>query len=216
MPEFKKREIAYKLRIGDIHRGKPVLSSSGEPGAREKLDFLELGNMKISRINVVANVIDKFSNEGSGGGTRFATMTLDDASGQISIKAFSENTKLFDDINQGHTVMVIGFLRTFNNEIYILPEIVKVLDPRYLLVRKLELEKSKPKVEVKTEEIHAVKDQIIDRVKKAEQEGSDGIDTEKLVMEIKADPELINQEIKKLLEGGVIYEPRPGVVRFLG
>ena len=53
-------------------------------------------------------------------------------------------------------------------------------------------------------------------LKKAEQEGTEGIDTEKLVMEIKADPELINQEVKKLLEGGVIYEPRPGVVRFLG
>ena len=51
-------------------------------------------------------------------------------------------------------------------------------------------------------------------VKKAKETG--GADTEKLVMEIKADPELINREIKKLLEEGIIYEPRPGVVRFLG
>ena len=30
------------------------------------------------------------------------------------------------------------------------------------------------------------------------------------------EPSLINQEIKKALEDGIIYEPRPGIVRYLG
>ena len=29
-------------------------------------------------------------------------------------------------------------------------------------------------------------------------------------------PEIIKQEIKKFLEEGIIFEPRPGIVRYLG
>lgn len=208
MAEIRKREIAYKLRIGEILRGKPAISTAD---GRERFNFLELGDRKIVRVNVVANVIDKFISEGE---KRFATLTLDDASGQINAKTFGEDVKLFEEINQGTTLMIIGVLRIFNNELYILPEILKPIDPRYLLVRKLEIEKEMPKEEAKPEEIVAVKDQIIARIK--QEEPNEGIDTEKLVMEIKADPGLINQEIKKLLEEGIIYEPRPGRVRYLG
>ena len=31
-----------------------------------------------------------------------------------------------------------------------------------------------------------------------------------------ANPQVISQEIKKLLEEGIIYEPKPGRVRYLG
>ncbi len=229
MAEIRKREIAHKLRIGDILRGKPILSS--EDG-RERLNFLELGDKKIIRVNIVGNIIDKFVLEGASNFNeqtseigeqnrfasgvvrkKFAILTLDDASGQINTKTFGQDTALFDEINQGHTVMLIGLLRVFNNELYILPEIIKIIDPRYLLIRKLEIESSMPK-EIKKEEILAVKDQIIEMIKK--EEVNEGIDTERLIMEIKAFPELINQEIHKLLEEGIIYEPRPGRVRYLG
>jgi len=215
MAEIRKREIAYKLRIGEILRGKPILSKDlGQEQlgkTREKLNFLEIGDKKIVRVNVVANIVDKYESEGE---SRFANLTIDDASGQITIRAFGDYISLFNNIAQGHTIRVIGPLRYFNNEIYIMPEIIKILDPRYLLVRKLELEKSQPKQEFKTEEIKVTKDQVIEMIKKHEE--SEGIETEKLVMEIKAPPEIINQEIKKLLEEGIIYEPRPGVVRYLG
>jgi hypothetical protein len=51
-------------------------------------------------------------------------------------------------------------------------------------------------------------------IKQAEAEG--GIDTERIVLELKAAPELINQEIQKILEEGLAYEPRPGKIRYLG
>ncbi len=207
MAEIRKREIAYKVRIGEILGGKPqIITEEG----REKFQFLELGERKIIRVNIIANVVDKFVSEGD---KKFATLTLDDASGQINAKTFGEDTKLFEEINQGQTIMIIGLLRYFNNEIYILPEIIKTIDPRYLLVRKLEIEKSMPQ-EIKTEEVKAIRDQIIDMIKKEEE--NEGIDIERLVMEIKASPNLISQEIKKLLEEGIIYEPRPGRVRYLG
>ena len=207
MPEIRKREIAYKLRLGDILAGKPITEESSS----NRFQFLELGDKKIVRVNVVANVIDKFSSEGE---KKFATLTLDDASGQLNIKTFGADIKLFENINQGHTIMVIGVLRIFNNEVYVLPEIIKILDPRYLLIRKLEIEKSLPKQETKKENITGVKDKITNMIKQAEPD--EGIDAEKLIMELKAQPELINQEIKKLLEEGIIYEPKPGRLRYLG
>jgi hypothetical protein len=51
-------------------------------------------------------------------------------------------------------------------------------------------------------------------VKEAEKDG--GIDIDKIILELKEHPELINQEIKRLLEDGIAYEPRPGRLRWLG
>ena len=205
-----RRATAYKLRIGDIIRGKPIIEE-------EKLNFLELGDKQVNRVNVVANVIDKFESSGTredGSPKKFSSLTIDDASGQIKVKYFGDDVDRFKEINQGHTVIVIGTLRWFNNELYILPEIIKLQDPQYLLVRKLELEKNAPKAEVPKEEVKAIKDQIIDMIKAGEGDG--GIDTDKLIMEIKASPEIINQEIQKILEEGLAYEPRPGKIRYLG
>lgn len=205
------RQTAYKLRIGDILRGKPILED-------ERLNFLELGDKQIVRVNVVANIIDKFESEGE---RKFGSLTIDDASGQINIKFFGEDVNKFKDIELGNTIMVIGTLRYFNNQLYILPEIIKIKDPRYLLVRKLEIEKEQPQqptpeqTQEKKQEIKVLRDQIIDMIKKEESNG--GIDTEQIILSLKdSSPDLINQEIKKLLEEGVAYEPRPGMIRFLG
>mgnify|MGYP001575196845 CR=1 FL=1 len=197
------RNVAYKLKISDIINGEANLEE-------ERLKYVEVTDKKVVRVNVVANVIEKF--EGSGE-KKYLSLTIDDASGQIRIKIFGDDVDRFKNIEQGHTIMVIGTVRFFNNELYILPEIIRVLDYRYLLVRKLELEKMKPK-EINKEEIKAVKDQIIDMIKQEEENG--GIDVDKIVMEIKATPEIINHEIKKLLEEGAAYEPRPGKIRYLG
>ena len=202
--EIIKRHIAYKLRVGDLLAGKPIMDN-------DRFSLLELGNKNILRVNVIANIVEKYISEGD---KKFASITLDDASGQIKVKAFSDNVNKMDNIIEGNTVRVIGLLRYYNNEIYILPEIIKQVDPRYLLVRKLEIESNKPKQEINKEEILALKDQILELIKAAEPE--QGIDVDKIIMELKAQPDLINQEIKKFLEEGIIYEPRPGRLRYLG
>ena len=206
MPEIMKRQTAYKMRIGDLLKGKPII----EQGDIARFKFLELGNRQIIRVNIVANIVDKYSSEGE---KKYLSLTIDDASGQITVRAFGDDVKRFSEILQGNTVLVIGTLRFFNNEIYIAPEIIKHADPKYLLVRKLELDKEKPKITNK-EEILAIKDQIIEMIKNYEEQG--GIETEKIILDLKASPEIINQEITKLLEEGLIYEPRPGKIRYLG
>ena len=74
------------------------------------------------------------------------------------------------------------------------------------------MEKSQKPVDKK--EIIAIKDRIIEMVKNAEGEG--GIEADKIIMAMDTAPQIINQEIKRLLGEGVRYEPRPGKIRFLG
>lgn len=216
MPEFKKRETGYKIKIGDILNGNPVIEEENKEGTlRERFRFLELNNKQIQRVNIVANIIDKFISEGE---KRFATLTIDDASGQIRLKVFGEDVSKFEDLNQGDTIMVIGLLRSYNKELYILPEIIKKTDPRYLLIRKLEIEKDTPSQsqEIKSNnQSVSAREQIITLIKSSESDG--GIDTEQIILKLnKLNPEEINNELLRLLEEGIVYEPRPGRVRYLG
>ena len=193
------RATACKLRIGDILKGKPIITE-------ERFNFIELGDKQIIRVNVVANIVEKYNSEGE---KKYLALTIDDASGQIRLKAFGDDVARFENKEQGDTVMVIGLVRYYNDELYIAPEIIKSQDPRYLLVRKLELDKEMP---ITKEEITEIKSQVIDMIKKE----AEGIDTDKIIMELKASPDAISQEISKLIEEGLIYEPRPGKVRWLG
>jgi len=203
MTEQFKRNVAYKFRIGQILSGKPIMEN-------EKLKFLELSEKQVVRVNLIANVIDKYIQEGE---KKFGSITLDDATGQIKIKSFGDEVDKFNDLNQGDTVLVIGLARSWNNEIYLSPEIVKKKDPSFLLVRKMELESEQPK-KINREDMVILKDKILSMIKEAEKEG--GIDIDKIIMEVKESPDLINEEVKRLLEDGVAYEPRPGKLRWLG
>lgn len=198
-----KRNIAYKLRIGSISTGKPIFEA-------EKLKSLDIDGKQIVRVNIIANVIDKFIQEGE---KKFGSLTIDDASGQIKLKAFGDDVDKFAQFNQGDTILAIGLLRHWNNEIYLTPEILKKKDPSFLLVRKLEIESEMPK-SLNKENLLVLKDKIINLVKEAEKTG--GIDVEKIILDLHEPPEIINQEIKKLLEDGMAYEPRPGKLRYLG
>ena len=204
-----KRNIAYKIRVGEILVGKPIMNA-------ERFAHLELGDKKIIRVNVVGNIVDRYESTGE---TRYLFLTLDDGSGQIKLKVFGDDAAKFKNYNQGETVVVIGVLRHWNNETYMQPEIMKVNDPKYLLVRKLELEKERSSgsagVPVEKSQVVALRDKLLDKIKAAEENG--GIEVDNLIIGIReSSPDLINQEIKKLIEDGIVFEPRPGKVRYLG
>ena len=213
MPEeFRKRETAHKIRIGDLLRANQIFEES--EAQNKRLQFVELGDKKILRVNLLANVIDKYNSEGE---SKFATLTIDDGSGQIRTRVFGEDIKKFENLTQGDTILIIGLLRSYNQELYIMPEIIKKQDPKYLLVRKLELEKEipTPTTPEQKQEVKVLRDDIIDKIKAAE--SSEGIEKEEIIMSLKdSNPQTITQEINKLLEEGIIYEPKPGRVRYLG
>ncbi len=201
-----KRNIAYKLRIGDLLVGKPIMEA-------DKFIFLELGDKRIIRVNIIGNVIEKYDSTGE---KRYSFLTLDDGSGQIKIKAFGDDIERLENLSQGQTIVTIGVLRNFNNEVYISPEIVRIQDPKYLLVRKIELEKLTPVAKIQNlGQQESIRDKILEDIKKSEEEG--GVYVDKIIMAHReTSAEIINQEIQKFLEEGIIFEPRPGKVRYLG
>ncbi len=202
--EIRKRNVAYKLRIGDILKGVPMMDEG-------KFLFLELGDRKVVRVNLLANCVDKFVQEGE---KQFGSLTVDDASGQLKLKVFGEDVTRVQDIMQGDTLQIVGNMREWNGEIYMIPEVVKKVDARWLLVRKLEIQNARKDLPVSEKGDMGLKNQILDKIKGAEKDG--GIDREALVMDVEAAPEGIEVEVKKLLEEGLVYEPRPGRLRYLG
>lgn len=203
MQQEYKRNIAYKYRVGQINGGKPILEG-------DKLKQLDINGKTVVRINLIANVIDKYIQDGE---KKFASITVDDGTGQIKVKTFGDDIEKLTPYNQGDTLLIIGLARSWNNELYLTPEIVKKKDTSYLLVRKAECEAEMPKLSDPSQR-SALKDMILMLVKEAEKE--QGIDIEKMILDLKDHPTSINQEIKKLLEEGMIYEPRPGRLRYLG
>jgi len=125
------RQIAYKIQAGDILGGKAVFEG-------ERLTSLECAGKNVLRINLIGIVIDKYSNPEK----RFASITLDDGSGQVRVKGFSDQFDMLSNPEMGDTVNVIGMIRYFNNEIYVMPEIIRKVDPKWLNVRRLELGKT--------------------------------------------------------------------------
>lgn len=202
-----KRNIAFKLRIGDVLAGKPSLNG-------DRFNFLELGGKNIVRVNIIGNIVDKFEREGE---KKFVSFTLDDGSGQIKLRVFGEDIDKFKDLTQGETVVMIGVLRYWNNELYVSPEIIRKQDPKYLLVRKLELENQRGQnVEVpEREQMKSVKDTILGAIKSSEEDSGIEVESLKLVLRDIA-PAIITQEIQKFIEDGIVFEPRPGMVKYLG
>ena len=187
------RQIAYKLAIGDLNSGQLSLDN-------ERFNFIEVAGKKIARINLIASVIDKFSSDDPE--KKYINLTIDDGSGQIRIKAFSDSTKMLSEIQMGDTICVIGWLRWFNNEVYILPEIVNQVDHKWALVRKMELSDRK-------EGPKDARKMILDLIK----QNDDGIGIDELIMATQIPVEQLNSTVRALIEEGEVYEPRPGKLR---
>lgn len=132
MEESSKRQIAYKIMIGDLLKGKYVKQEGWEP------NYVKIGEKEISRVNLLGVVISKSDFEG------YASGNIDDSSGSILMRSFEDKT-IFEKINIGDAIQVIGKVREYNNQIFVIPEIIKKVDnPAWIEVRKKELNISGP------------------------------------------------------------------------
>ncbi len=132
MPEeSQKRQVAVKMRISDILRGRYVVEEGWNPNY-----VLTKDGRKASRVNLLGVAISNPAVE-----VNYRSILLDDGSGNISMRSFDE-TDMFQGISLGDAVFVIGRPRQYGNEVYIMPEIVKKVENKiWIEVRKKELEK---------------------------------------------------------------------------
>jgi hypothetical protein len=130
---LKKRMPGKKVRMSDM------VGSKYFPGNKDEMKpsyiITPLGQ-KISRVNSVGTVTDKFVNEDES----YASLTVDDGTGAIRVKAFKEGVGLLKNFDVGDMLMVIGKMKEYSGETYVNAEIVKeVEDVNYDNMRKMEI-----------------------------------------------------------------------------
>jgi RPA family protein len=239
MAEFKKRQTAYKLCISQIMSGE---QSFDESTGYFSILLRDMASqvINVSKINIIANVVDKYVSSGE---KKYSSLTLDDATEQIRVKTFGEEISKVGAIAIGDTVSVIGSLRIFNDEVYIIPEIVRLADPKWLYVRKLEIASQFGNIEkadhsnIQTsegennsaEEIEQMDIQegkvsnpvkiesadLKNKIISRIKENNEEISIEKLILALNEPIEQINSSINELLDSNVVYEPKPGTLRLL-
>lgn len=219
-------ETAYRFWISQILNSRPIFEE-------EKFAMLELQEKKVTRVNIMANVVEKYQGE-----KPYSSLTIDDASGQMRVKSFERN--ILENVNIGDSVVVIGNLRFFNNEIYIMPDIIRKISPQRIFARKLELGETEEIKQLsrlnQMQAMNAEPEKIIQTTEEGtseeKQENKEIIETskelilnmirasetvgiEEIIMKTNLPVEEINHVIAELLEQSIIYEPMPSKLRLL-
>ena len=206
------RQTAYKVWISDL------VNSVFEKGEGQwDPHFFLVNGKKISRVNIIANVVNKYDSEG------YSYVDLDDGSGMIRAKLWSEDVKFIKNVEVGNLVLVVGRSKKFNEEIYLIPEIIKVLDNNvWAKVRRKELEReygepkkvvnvSNSKMDEKVEVVsESARQKILGLIGK-----KDEISYDDLMKDSDVDDKEVETIINELVREGEIYMPRPGIIRLI-
>ena len=84
-----------KGRLGkNVSNGKPIIEN-------ERYRFLELGEKRILRVNLIANVIDKFERQGE---KKYLSLTVDDASAPTGFFVSTSSTTILAFSLSGATI----------------------------------------------------------------------------------------------------------------
>jgi len=202
------RQVAHKIKVKTVLDEKFVKQEGMLPS------YVLHGGKKISRLNIIGAIVSKDANE------LFESVMVDDGSGSISVRSF-EKKGIFQDFVLGDVVLIIGKIREYGGERYIINEIIKKINDRKLVdLRKLELklselhyvpEKVRESEEVAEEEIETPLKKVFDVIKKLDAgEGADFYEVLK-----NAGIENGEETIEKLLKMGHIFELKPGKLKVL-
>ena len=201
MEGSQKRQVAYKIKVKDILDSQYFQEEGWKPNY-----LLTKNNRKVSRVNLLAAVVNKLDQPQK-------NIIIDDGSGRIPLRVF-EPLKIEPEI--GDIVLVIGRPRQFNDEKFIMPEIIKKLkDPRWVAVRKKELNfdpEPQPKKEPEPEkQSQDPLENLFFLIKKLDQ--GDGVDIEDLIKQSTLDK--TEELIEQLLKEGEVFEIKPGRIKLL-
>ena len=123
------RQTAKKVRIVDLVSGQFVKKEGMEPSY-----VVTPSNDNVSRARITGTVASKFMSEDG----NFGALTIDDSTATIRAKLWRE-TNLLKNAEQGDIVMVIGKVREYEDEIYIVPELIKKITPDEETLARLEV-----------------------------------------------------------------------------
>jgi RPA family protein len=126
------RQVSKNVRIYDLVSGVFI------PGDRETMTpnviVTPLGD-RVSRAKIVGTVTENFRSEDG----RFGSLTVDDGTGAIRVRVFQNDLHLIEMFRPGDLVSVVGKVKNFHDENYLLPDMVSLLpDPNSELLFRLE------------------------------------------------------------------------------
>jgi RPA family protein len=123
---MRERLVAVRASVADIVNG----TYSEDDGPKIVSPF----GVELRRVVLVGVVVDQYSGQGN-----FATVTIDDGTETIRAKAWGAESSALEKVAPNTLVTIIGKVRQYDNEVYIVPEIVRELtDSNYITLHKLE------------------------------------------------------------------------------
>ena len=213
---------AVKTTITELSTGNYFQGDEQNPNY-----VLTADGRKIYRLHLLGIILSK-EKQGN-----ITNLLLDDGTGKIMLRYFEEN-KILNSLNVGGVVLVIGRLRIYNQERYISPEIVKVVDSLWLKVRALELkqrgeveetvskvQKVKAEISKIEEELEIVDEKIDDAVLPVQKilgiikelDQGNGVLMEELI--VKSPLPETEELLETMLKNGEIFQIMPGRVKVL-
>ena len=133
MAQMRERMTAVRASISDITNG----SFSDDNGPHVVSPF----GVELRRVVIVGFVVNKFYREGDDTGKkRFESITVDDGTDTIGVKVWGEeDASMLEGVKESILALVIGKVRQYNEEVYLIPEIVRELtDPNYMSLHLME------------------------------------------------------------------------------
>ena len=124
-PEYKKRQTAHKIRISQILSGSAAKEN-------DSMNFIQTSTGLVSRVNVSGFIVAKEASN------FFSGFVIDDGSGQIPVRSFEKRD--IENFAVGNAVNIVGKLRVYEGQRYILLEIITKTDAVWLEHRKKETE----------------------------------------------------------------------------
>ena len=201
--QFQKRQVAYKISIATI-------LNSAFAKDETSAGYIKVNDLVISRVNMIGILVSKNEAQNS------SSAIIDDGTGRINLRTF-EPSNVFSRAEIGDSVIVVGKIREYNDEKYIIPEIIRKIDNRWVNVRRNEIGNSQAAVAEnsdKTEEIIIVqspKDNIYSIIKELDK--GDGVLIDDIIKMSKSnDTESV---VKTLLKSGDIFDVKPGMLKVL-
>ena len=227
--DMTKRWTAYKMHVKDVVAG----NYSGE-------GFISFGQWQVNRVRIMGTVVQKFISEDNG----YGFFILDDGTETVRVRSFKDSVDLIKTAEIGDMIDVFGRVRKYEEEIYVIPEILrKVEEPNFYIVRKLELKKQDKRIvraeapkkeEAKpAEQPEEIVEEVIDTGEKKAESGAvnprrkvvdcisgfdkgEGVDVDKLMTSCGLSEDIVERVLTDLMNEGEIFEPRAGKVKILG
>ena len=205
MFEQKAPILLYVIVIVDGHLIK-------EEGEFKPWVLITTNNEKIYKIRINGTIVDKYYSASAETKKAFTTLTLDDGTATVRIKAWEETAEFLNSFIIGNDVDLIGKPRTSEDEVYILPESVIIIEDsnKELYLRAKKIKRYSKNNLIISKEVQAApghnqeqKESIWVLIADSEE----GLELEEIIKKTKLDKATVESIIHDLLNDGDIYEP---------